>query len=140
MSATSESARIALRSLGERDGIVSADTGLLHVEQLGPPAGEERIESGAGGGADRVNAECLGRVDGRRLIVPEQIHLRKDDAMRLLCELERIRFDLAAQLVVFRLPVDGVDRHQKGKHARALDVSQELKAESFALVRAFDDA
>src|SRR5215467_16203377 len=110
MSATSESARIALRSLGERDGIVSADTGLLHVEQLGPPAGEERIESSARGGADRVNAECLGGVDGRRLIVSEQIHLREHDAVRLLRELERIRFDLAAQLDIFRLPVDGADR------------------------------
>src|SRR5215471_6924486 len=105
MSATSESARIALCSLGERDGIVSADTGLLQVEQLGPPTRQERVESSAGGGADRVSAKCLGSVDGRRLLVPEQIHLREHDAVRLLRELERIRLDLAAQLIVFRLPV-----------------------------------
>ena len=48
--------------------------------------------------------------------------------------------DLAAQLVVLRLPIHGVDRDEKGEHPRALDVAQELEAESLPRMRSLDDA
>ena len=60
--------------------------------------------------------------------------------MRLLREIARVRGDLVAELVVFRLPIHRVDRNQKGEQPRALDVPQELQTESLTFVRSFDDS
>jgi hypothetical protein len=51
-----------------------------------------------------------------------------------------MRFDLAAKLVVFRLPIHRIDGNQKGEETGALDVPQKLQSESLPFVRAFDDA
>src|SRR6185437_13045799 len=106
----------------------------------GPPCSEQGLESVAPGGTDREHAERFGRVDRRRRLVSEQIHLGEHDAVRLERELRRVRADLVAELVVLRLPVHGVDRDEEGKEARTLDVAQKLKSESAPFVGALDDA
>jgi hypothetical protein len=60
--------------------------------------------------------------------------------MRFLRELFGVLLDLAAQLIVLRLPVFRVDRDEEREQTGALDVPQELQPESLALVRALDDA
>jgi hypothetical protein len=84
--------------------------------------------------------ECVGRLDGRRLVLTEQVHLGEDDAMRLLSELRRVVRDLATELVVFGLPVERVDGNEEGQQSRALDVTQELQPQPLPLVCALDDA
>src|SRR5262249_22159288 len=79
-------------------------------------------------------------LDRWRLIIAQQVHLREDDAMRFLRELQRIRLDLGAELIVFRLPIDCVDWDEERQDARSLDVTEELKAQPTSFVRALDDA
>src|SRR5512143_941097 len=139
-SGTRVSASVARRSSGELGRIGAFDTRLLHFEQLAPPCAEHRIEARAPGRADGEHAERVWCLDRRGRLVAQQVHLREQYAMRLLRELERVRFDLATQLIVLRLPVHGVDRNQEGEEPRSLDVPQELQAESATFVRSLDDA
>src|SRR5262245_51224680 len=81
-SATSVSARTSRRSSGKRNGVVPFDTILFHVEEVRPPAGEQRLEAGASRGADREHAERVGGFDWRRLVFAKEIHLREDNAVR----------------------------------------------------------
>src|SRR5947207_15909046 len=60
--------------------------------------------------------------------------------MRFLREIAGVGRNLLAELVVFALPVHGVDRDQEGEQPRTLDVPQELQAESLSFVRSFDDS
>src|SRR5207247_10174181 len=60
--------------------------------------------------------------------------------MRFLREIAGVGRNLLAELVVFALPVHGVDRDQEGEQPRTLDVAQELQAESLSFVRSFDDS
>src|SRR6185437_2805933 len=125
---------------GQRDRIVATDDDLLHRQHSRPPRCEQGFETVAPGGTDREHAECFGRVDRRRRLVSEQIHLGEHDAVRLEGELRRVRGDLGAELVVLRLPVHGVDRDEEGEEARALDVAQKLESEPAPFVGALDDA
>src|SRR3954471_6659270 len=86
-SATSVSARIARRSSGELDRLFALDTRLLHVEKPRPPGGQQRLESLSGRSADRENGERIRRVDRRRRVVAEKVHLGEDDAVRFFCQL-----------------------------------------------------
>src|SRR5262245_66494174 len=132
----SVSARIARTSSGKWDGVVLLDTFLLHAEKPRPPRGEHGLEAGACGGTDGENAKRVRGFDRGRLIIAQQVHLREDDAVRLLRELQRIRVDLGPKLIVFRLPIDGVDRDEERQDARSLDVTEELKTEPTSFVRA----
>ena len=60
--------------------------------------------------------------------------------MRSRGELARVRGYLVAQLIVFGLPVHGIDRNQECENAGPLDVTQELKSEALPFMRAFDDS
>src|SRR5258708_4246015 len=117
----------------------STDTFPFETEQLLPPAAQQLLQSLATGRRNRHHGKRARRVDGRRRIVAQQIHLREDDAIWLLREVDRIRLDLRAKLVELSLPVHRVDRYHEGEDACALDMPEKLKAESLAFVRPFDD-
>src|SRR5450759_1567441 len=112
---------------------------LLEAQELRPPRRREGIQSFARSRADRKKPECFGRVDGRRVLLAQEIHLRENHAMRLGREVRRVLADLTPQLVVLRLPVHRVDRDQERQDPGSLDVPEELEAQALPLVRSFDD-
>ena len=82
-----------------------------------------------------------GRVEHRHdVALGEQVPLGQHDHVGPVGQRRGILPDLAPQLVVDRLRVLGVERHQEREHAGALDVLQELEAEPLPLVRPLDDA
>ena len=93
---TVELARTAADTQGRCDGIVSTDTrpfscrGAATTRRRAARRGPVRPAALIGKAAERV-----GRLDRRRFVVAEQVHLREDDAVRLFGELRGVRLDLA---------------------------------------------
>src|SRR4051812_7667668 len=113
---------------------------MLELEQLRPPCRGESIEALSSWSADRENSKGSGRFDRRDIGLAGQVELGENDTMRLGGKVRRIGRDFGAELIVFSLPIHGVDGNQKSQQPRALDVPEELKSQSLPFVRALDDA
>src|SRR3569623_1632702 len=86
----SASAACRERSLGENGVGRLYLCRLAELQQLAPEGAEQLIESEAACRADRVHAECVRRVDGRRLELAQQIHLGEDHAVRCVGEMRGV--------------------------------------------------
>src|SRR6266481_3909307 len=74
----------------KRDVGDSADTLALESEQLLPPAAEQVFQPFPGCRGNRRYRKGARRFDRRRWVVAHQVHLREDDAIRFLRQVDGI--------------------------------------------------